>query len=318
MIHSFVHTLRHEADGVLGIELRPLDGQLLPPFSAGAHVDIHLPGGLQRSYSLVNDPAERHRYVFAVLREPSSRGGSRAVHDQLRIGMPLNLSEPRNSFSLNEDATHTVLVSGGIGITPLLCMARRLRSLARSFEIVFCARSRRVAAFIDEVAALAVPVHWHFDDEAGAPPDLRALLAARPGDGAASTHYYACGPALMLDSFVAVCSELGYVHAHIERFAAAEPVEHIGSDRGFTVELHRSGLSFDIAPGQSILTILLDAGVQTSFSCQDGFCGSCETTVLEGEPEHRDSVLSEAERAAGKTMMICVSGCRGDKLVIDL
>lgn len=318
MIHAFVHTLRHEADGVLGIELRPLDGQLLPPFSAGAHVDIHLPGGLQRSYSLVNDPAERHRYVLAVLREPSSRGGSRAVHDQLRIGMPLNLSEPRNNFLLNEDASHTVLVSGGIGITPLLCMARRLRTLGRSFEVIFCARSRRVAAFIDEVAALGVPVHWHFDEETGAPPDLRALLSARPGDGAQSTHYYACGPALMLDSFVAVCSDLGYVHAHIERFTAAEPVEHIGSDRGFRVELRRSGHSFEVAPGQSILNILLDAGVQTSFSCQDGFCGSCETRVLEGEPEHRDSVLSEAERAAGKTMMICVSGCRSGKLVLDL
>jgi ferredoxin-NADP reductase len=318
MIHSFVHTLRYEADGVLGIELRSIDGEPLPAFSAGSHVDLHLPGGVQRSYSLVNDPAERDRYVLAVLRDAKSRGGSKAVHELLRIGMPINLSEPRNNFPLHEDAPHSVLVSGGIGITPLLCMARRLRSLARSFEMIFCARSRRVAAFAAEVAALGVPVHWHFDDEAGAPPDLGALLSSRGGAGVASTHYYACGPSPMLDAFTAACDTLGYGNAHIERFSAAQPVEEIGSDRGFTVRLQRSGKEFAIAPGQSILTVLLDAGMQPSFSCQDGFCGSCETAILEGEPEHRDSVLSDAERASGKTMMICVSGSRGDRLVLDL
>jgi ferredoxin-NADP reductase len=318
MIRTFVHTLRFEAEGVLGIELRPLDGGVLPAFTAGAHVDLHLPGGLMRSYSLLNDPAERHRYVLAVLRESASRGGSRAVHDQLRIGTPLNLSEPRNNFPLHEQASHSVLVSGGIGITPLLSMARRLKSLGRSFEFVFCARSRRNAALVDEVAALGVPVHWHFDDEVGAPPQIKALLQARPGAGPADTNYYACGPALMLDAFVASCAELGLHNAHIERFAAATAVETVGSERGFTVELRSSGRSFAIAPGQSILDVLLDAGVGASFSCQDGFCGSCETRILEGVPEHRDSVLSDAERAENKVMMICVSGSKCERLVLDL
>ncbi len=318
MIRTFVHTLRHEAEGILGIELRPCEGQVLPAFTAGAHIDLHLAGGLVRSYSLVNDPTETHRYVLAVLRESGGRGGSRAVHEQLRIGSVLEVSEPRNHFPLHEDARHTVLVSGGIGITPLLCMARRLRALGASFEIVFCARSRRSAAFIEQIEALGSSVHWHFDDEAGGPPDLRSLIAARPGAGPSDTHYYACGPAPLLDGFLRVCADLGLPNAHIERFAAAAPVESVGSEQGFTVELQRSGRSILIAPGQSILDALLDAGVQASFSCQDGFCGSCETRVIEGEPEHRDSVLSDAERAQNSVMMICVSGCRGERLVLDL
>jgi len=209
-------------------------------------------------------------------------------------------------------------VAGGIGVTPLLSMARRLKALGASFEVIYCARSRSAAAFVDDIAALGVPVHWHFDDTAGGPPDLGALLAARPGAGSAGTHYYACGPAPMLDAFLSGCSALGYGNAHIERFAAAAPVEEVGSRQGFTVELRRSGQRFTVAPGQSILDVLLDAGVSVSFSCQDGFCGSCETRVLEGVPEHRDSVLTEGERAENKVMMICVSGCRGEGLVLDL
>lgn len=318
MIRTFVHTLRFEARDVIGIELHPAEGVELPPFTAGAHIDLHLPGGLIRSYSLVNDSRERHRYVLGVLREPHSRGGSRAVHEQLRIGMPVTVTEPRNQFPLHEEAAHSVLVAGGIGVTPLLCMARRLKSLGASFEFIYSARSRKAAAFVDEVQALGVPVHWHDDEVAGVPPNLHQLLQARPGAGSATTHYYACGPAPMLDSFLAACSALGYGHAHIERFAAAAPVEEVGSQQGFTVELRKSARSFSVAPGQSILDVLLDAGVPASFSCQDGFCGSCETRVLEGEPEHRDSVLTEAERAENKTMMICVSGCRGERLVLDL
>ena len=318
MIRTFVHTLRYEAQDVLGIELRASDGGDLPPFTAGAHIDLRLPGGLMRSYSLLNDPAERHRYVLGVLREPNGRGGSRAVHEQLRVGMTLEVGEPRNQFPLHEAAAHSVLVAGGIGVTPLLSMARRLKALGASFEVVFCARSRASAAFSEEVAGLGVAVHWHFDDQAGGPPDLAALLRARPGAGSTATHYYACGPARMLDAFLACCASLGYPNAHIERFAAETPVEEVGSDRGFTVELRRSGRSVAIAPGQSILDALLDAGVEASFSCQDGFCGSCETRVLEGTPEHRDSVLTETERAENKVMMICVSGCRGDRLVLDL
>ena len=318
MIRTFIHTLRHEAADVIGIELRSPDGAELPAFTAGAHVDLHLPGGLIRSYSLVNDCRERHRYVLAVLRERQSRGGSRAVHEQFRIGMTLDIGEPRNQFPLHEEAAHTVLVAGGIGVTPLLSMARRLKVLGASFEFIYCARSRSAAAFVDDIAALGVPIHWHFDDATGGPPDLSALLGARPGTGSAGTHYYACGPAPMLDAFLSSCSALGYGNAHIERFAAATPVEEVGSQQGFTVELRRSGQRFSVAPGQSILDVLLDAGVSVSFSCQDGFCGSCETRVLEGTPEHRDSVLTEGERAENKVMMICVSGCRGEGLVLDL
>ena len=179
-LNAFVHTLKFEAQDILSLELRPMAGETFPAFEAGSHIDLHLPNGLVRSYSLLNDCNERHRYVVAVLKDKTSRGGSRAVHEQLRIAMPLKISQPRNHFQLEETAAHSVLVAGGIGITPILSMAHRLHQLGHPFEVVYCARSRQSAAFVAEIEALAPHVHWHFDDEQGGPPDLQALLAARP------------------------------------------------------------------------------------------------------------------------------------------
>jgi tetrachlorobenzoquinone reductase len=186
-LNAFVHTLRFEAEDIIGIELRPVDGSEFPSFEAGSHIDLHLPNGLVRSYSLLNAPGERGRYVIGVLKDRASRGGSRCVHDQLRVGMKLPISAPRNNFKLHEDAGRTVLVAGGIGVTPILCMGRRLQQLGRPFEVLYFARSRKSAAFIPELEALGAPVLWHFDDEQGGPPDLKALLAARPAQ--AETHY---------------------------------------------------------------------------------------------------------------------------------
>lgn len=314
-LQAWVHTLRHEAEDIISVELRPVGTDVFPAFTAGAHIDLHLPNGMVRSYSLANDSRERHRYVVGVLKDKASRGGSRCVHEQLRVGMKLPISAPRNHFPLHEEAGHTVLIAGGIGVTPILCMARRLKELGRSFEVLYFARSRQGAAFTEEIAALGVPVHWHFDVEAGGPPDLKGLLAQR---NRAGTHYYACGPSVMLDAFEKFCAELGYADAHIERFAAVEVKASADAKASYSVELRRSGKTFEVTPDKSLHQCLIDLNANVPFSCEEGVCGSCETRVLEGEVDHRDSILTAAERATNKVMMVCVSGCKSPRLVLDL
>ena len=316
LLQALVKTIRLEADEVISIELLPAAGMTWPAFDARSHIDLHLPNGMVRNYSLVNSSADRDRYVIGVLLDRASRGGSRCVHQQLRVGMTLPIAPPRNNFRLHEDADRSVLVAGGIGITPILCMLRRLTSLGRRVELLYFARSRRSAAFAEEIEALGATVTWHFDDERGGPPDLQALLAARPPQGV--THYYACGPAVLLDAFERSCAALGYAHAHIERFAPL-PVEASQEARGnYVAELRSSGRTFTITPAKSLLQTLLDAGVDIAHSCQEGVCGTCETGVVSGLPDHRDSVLSASEKASGKVMMVCVSGCKSERLVLDL
>jgi ferredoxin-NADP reductase len=315
-LNAFIHTLRFEAEDITSIELRPVDRTEFPPFDAGAHIDLHLPNQMVRSYSLLDPVGDPTRYVVAVLKDRASRGGSRCVHEQLRVGMKLQISAPRNNFPLHEEAGHSVLVAGGIGVTPILCMARRLKALGRSFELLYFARSRTSAAFVAEIESLGVPVAWHFDAEHGGPPDLRALLAARPAK--ADTHYYACGPAVMLDSFEKHCADLGYAQAHIERFTAVEVAAADDARQSYTVELKRSGKMIAVTPDKSLLAALRDAGVDPATSCEEGICGACETKVLAGLPDHRDSVLSAAERATNTVMMVCVGGCKSERLVLDL
>ncbi|HBO6999662.1 TPA: oxidoreductase, partial [Pseudomonas aeruginosa] len=290
---AFVHTLRFEAQGILGVELRPQGDQVFPPFSAGAHIDLHLPNGLVRSYSLLNSPEDCGRYVLGILRDRGSRGGSAFVHDSLRVGMQLQISRPRNLFPLEENAAHSVLVAGGIGVTPIYCMFNRLRALGRSVELLYCARSRQEAAFVEELAASDAAIQLHFDDEKGGPMDLGAFLGAR----ASTAHFYCCGPTPMIDAFETHCERLGHPHVHIERFAAA-PQAPAAPQGSYEVRLARSGTSIEVPSGKSLLDALLEAGVVVDCSCREGVCGSCETRVLEGEPEHRDGVLTKAEKIA--------------------
>jgi ferredoxin-NADP reductase len=315
-LNAFVHTLRYEADDVTSIELRPVAGVEFPAFGAGAHIDLHLPNGMVRNYSLCNSSEELGRYVIGVLRDRASRGGSRCVHEQLRVGMRLPITAPRNNFPLHEEAGHSVLIAGGIGVTPILCMVRRLKALGHSFEMMYFVRSRASAAFLTELEALDIPLHLHFDDEQGGPPDLQALLGRRPPE--ATTHYYACGPSVMLDAFEKVCAALGHENAHIERFNAVDVAASAEAKATYVVELRRSGRTITITPEKSLLNTLLDAGVQVEYSCNEGVCGTCETRVLAGEPDHRDSVLSAKERASNKVMMVCVSGCKSSSLTLDL
>ena len=317
-LQALVHHLRHEATGIVSVELRPLaPATTFPVVEAGAHIDLHLGNGLVRSYSLIN-PGESHRCVVAVLNDRNSRGGSRYVHGQLRVGQTIPISAPRNHFRLQEDAPHSVLLAGGIGITPVYAMFQRLAELQRSAQLIYCARNRQEAAFVAEIEAL---VHAHptlslrcrFDEEQGGPPDLVQLLDGHAKD----THFYACGPAPMLDACERACELLGQAHVHLERFAAGAPVTPSTAAAGYSVELRKSGKTVQVAPGVVLLDALLDAGVVLDHSCREGVCGACETKVISGDVEHHDLILTQQERAANKSMMICVSRCRSGRLVLD-
>jgi ferredoxin-NADP reductase len=319
VMQALVRTMRLEARDVISLELVPAPGQVLTAFEPGAHIEVHLPG-LVRAYSLLNAwVPDAPRYVVAVLKDAKSRGGSRYIHEQLRVGQTVTISQPRNNFKLDESKpadAPTVLLAGGIGVTPLLGMMRALSSQGQRVQMVYCARTRQSAAYLDELQSLCnarVSLHTHFDDEQGA-PDLSKLLAGLPSDA----RLYACGPAPMLDAFVQTCADLGYTHAHIERFAAAPRVEDAAPVEGYAVRLQKSGAVVQVPPGTSILHALIAAGHHPDHSCGEGVCGSCETRVISGDVEHRDSILSAAEQAANKSMMICVSRCRSGELVLDL
>lgn len=311
---ALVHTLRYEAEGIISVELRPWGDTVFAPFEAGAHIDLHLPNGLVRSYSLLNPPSDAGRYVVGILRDRNSRGGSEYIHSQLRVGMQLTISQPRNNFALDTAARHSVLVAGGIGITPILCMYRQLLALGKSAELIYCARSRGEAACLEEIAALGGKLTYHFNDEKGTLPDLAQYLAGRSADA----HFYCCGPTPMLNAFEATCEQLGYANVHIERFAAEAVAPADDAQDSYTVELKKSGKTLQVEPGISLLDAVLAAGCDVEHSCREGVCGACETRVLEGEPDHRDGVLTKAEKAANKTMMVCVSGCKSRRLVLDL
>lgn len=314
-LEVFVRSVTWEAPDIHSWDLRPRAGGELPAFTAGAHVDLHLPNGMLRSYSLVNPQTERHRYVIAAQKDRASRGGSRCLHEQVRTGDALRISAPRNNFPLAEDAPHSVLFAGGIGITPVFNMAGRLAALGRSWALHYCARARSAAAFLEPIAALASArgkVHLHFDDEQGGkPPDLAGIVGA----AGAGTHFYCCGPLPMLAAFEAATAALPAGQVHVEYFTAKDAPAKGG---GFAVVLAKSGVELVVPGGKTILETVLDAGIAASYSCMEGVCGTCETRVLEGIPEHRDLVLTKAEQASNRTMMICCSGCKGERLVLEL
>lgn len=311
-----VQAMRYEAEGVLSFELWPLEPRILPPVEAGAHIDLKLGNGLLRSYSLCNAPGETHRYVVGVALDPVSRGGSRYMHEQLRPGDRVEMVGPRNHFALNESVSHTVLVAGGIGITPLWAMAQRLQSLGRSWRLHYAARSATHAAFVEDLRQLAPhAVHTHFDDECGGRLlDIRAIAEAGPP----GTHFYCCGPVPMLRAFEEATTHLPRDQMHLEYFKAPEsPPAAADAAQSFEVELARTGRVLQVGPGRSILDEMLDVGIEVPYSCMEGICGSCEIKLLAGEADHRDMVLSDAQKKAGNSIMVCCSGARSHRLVLD-
>lgn len=303
--------IRYAARDTHLFEFASINGEVLPAAEPGAHVDIHLPNGIVRSYSLTTPEPEPRSYTVGIKRDAQSRGGSKYLFDAMKVGATLKISEPRNNFELVENAGHVVLIAGGIGITPIWSMTQRLASLGRSFELHYSCRSRADMAFLDRLQCMK-EVHLHCDDENGGQfLDLGTIVAASPKP----SHFYCCGPIPMLSAFESATKLLPPDQVHVEYFTPREEKSLAG---GFVVQLARSGREFAIPPGKSILAVLRAAGLELSYACEEGVCGACETVLISGIPDHRDSVLSATERAANKAIMICCSGCKGDKLVLDL
>ncbi|WP_328304731.1 PDR/VanB family oxidoreductase (plasmid) [Streptomyces sp. NBC_00435] len=310
--------MTYEADEVLSVELVHPDGKPLPDWTPGAHIDLHT-GGQVRQYSLCGDPADTTRYRIAVLRAPASRGGSEFVHRELRPGATVTVRGPRNHFPLT-DADAYVFIAGGIGVTPLLAQAREAGARGSGWQFWYGGRGRSSMAFADELTALAgltpgkASVVLHPKDERGGRMDLARILAQVP-DGA---RVYCCGPQSLIDAVEAARTESGLGdRLHVERFAGTPAAPEDG-ERGFEVECARSGRTVAVGPDESIVDALEDAGVYVEASCRDGVCGTCETRVIAGTPDHRDTLLSSAQHAAGDVMMLCVSRCADKRLVLDI
>jgi len=308
---------RVEADGICSFELVHAEGGALPAFEAGAHVEVHLPGGVTRPYSLCNDPAQTQRYRIAVLREAASRGGSTMLHERVAEGDRLEVGAPRNLFALAPEAASHLLLAGGIGITPLLAMAQRLAAQRAPFELHYCARSKARAAFVEEIeqSVFAPQVSFHFSEgDAARRLDIAALLAQRrPGQ-----HLYVCGPVAFMDAVLAAAKAQGWPDAQVHReiFGAA-PVDSSG-DIAFEVQLNSSGRVVAVPAGCTIIHALSDAGVFVPTSCEQGICGTCLTPVLSGMPDHRDQYLTDEERAAGQLILPCCSRAKSARLVLEL
>ncbi|MFC8867006.1 PDR/VanB family oxidoreductase [Streptomyces sp. NPDC057148] len=299
------------ADGVLVLSLRHPLGEPLPRWEPGAHIDVVLGPDLERQYSLCGDPADRTTWRVAVLREARGRGGSAYVHEELRAGDKVRVRGPRNHFRL-EPAARYRFVAGGIGITPLLPMLAAAEAAGAEWTLLYGGRTRGTMAFTGELERYGDRVTVAPEDETG-PLDLAPVLDDVPED----TLVYCCGPGPLLDAVESRCPP-GVLR--VERFGPKEPGPSgpAAPDEEFDVVLARSGRTVAVPPGVSVLDAVRGAGVEVLYSCTEGTCGTCETDVVEGEPDHRDSVLTDEERAAGETMLICVSRCRGRRLVLDL
>ena len=291
----------------------------LPPFTAGAHIDVETAPGVVRQYSLCNAPHRRDLYQIAVLREPVSRGGSTAMIDQVEVGQDIRVSEPRNHFELDPSARHSVLIAGGIGVTPILCMAERLSNIGEPFELHYAARARDSAAFLERIAAapFADKAQLHFSDGPQARRlDIDAVLAdPKPG-----AHLYVCGPGRLIEAVLKAAKAQGWPDARVHRefFAPLVSAADQADPEAFEVKLASSGQTFAVPADKSIVQVLADQGVEVPVSCEQGVCGTCLTRVLEGEPDHRDSFLTQDEQALNDQMTLCCSRARSALLVLDL
>ncbi|MGX6446813.1 PDR/VanB family oxidoreductase [Patulibacter sp. S7RM1-6] len=301
-----------QADGVVAVRLQRPDRAPLPAWSAGAHVDLILPVGITRQYSLMGDPEDRTSYTVTVLQQPTSRGGSEYVHVFLRPGQRIAVSAPRNHFPLEPAPAH-LLIAGGIGITPLMAMAREASARGEAWTLHYGGRSRRTMAYADALRAEhGERVHLWPEDVRGRMP-LDGLLA----DRRTGARVHCCGPEALLNAVRTTAAEHGWPEdaVHFERFA---PTVHAHApDRPVTVLAARSGVEVLVGEDESLLDGLLRAGVRMTSSCRSGVCGACQTGVLDGEPDHRDDILTTAQRDANAVMMPCVSRARGERIVLD-
>lgn len=301
------------AEGIMAFELKPIKG-LLPTFQPGAHIDVHMPNGDIRQYSIINGPGETGSFTIGVKLERDSRGGSKCMHETVREGDVLAISEPRNNFPLRRDALKTLFVAGGIGITPLLAMAQALKNQNLAHELHYFAQNEGQLVFPERLELLGEAVKPHL----GLSPQdtvaqLRALLTPYRRD----THLYVCGPGPMLEATRAVAAEAGWPEeaVHFEYFKNTKPIDDSSS---FEVALSRSCLTLKVPAGKTILEVMREAGIDMPSSCEQGACGTCLATVIEGEPDHQDVYLSASERASGTKIMTCVSRAKSARLVLDI
>lgn len=318
MSHILARVVRKtpEALDIVSLELEAADGKALPAFSAGSHIDVHAGPGIARQYSLCNDPSERHRYVIGVLRDPNSRGGSAALHESVAVGDLIPISEPRNHFPL-EPAQRSILFAGGIGVTPILCMAERLSQIDARFELHYSARSQNRAAFVERIAAspFASRVHYHFDDGAA---EQQLDVAGALGRPQPDTHIYVCGPSGYIELIRNMAETQGWDSSavHSEYFSAL-PID-TSKDGSFQVRLASTGETFSVPAGIPVTHILADHGVHIPTSCEEGVCGTCVTRILDGIPEHRDYYFTARERARNDQFTPCCSRSLTATLVLDL
>lgn len=307
-----------EALNICTFELARTDGEELPPFTAGSHIDVSMPNGMTRQYSLCNDSTETHRYLIAVLKDITSRGGSRAMHELVQEGDEISISAPRNHFAMAHPPGESLLLAGGIGITPILCMAQRLAALGENFEVHYSARSQAAMAFRERIArsSFASKVHLHFDDgESHQRLNLPSLVDT---PGAHYRHLYVCGPKGFMDAVLGNARAAGWPEArlHYEFFSAAPPV--FGDDGGFEVQLASNGKVVVVPKNKTVVEALAAAGVHVPVSCEQGVCGTCLTRVLEGECDHRDLFLTLEEQGRNDQFTPCVSRAKSAQLVLDL
>ncbi|TWI52361.1 vanillate O-demethylase ferredoxin subunit [Pseudomonas duriflava] len=316
MIEVMIVSKKTEATDICSLELASVDGTPLPEFSAGSHIDVHLPDGLVRQYSLCNHSDERHRYQIAVLKDPASRGGSVGVH-QLTEGMHLHISEPRNLFPLAHGAKRSLLFAGGIGVTPILCMAERLAHMDADFEMHYCTRSADRAAFVERIkqSPFADRVQFHFDDgPAEQKLDAQTLLQNPQPD----VHLYVCGPTGFMEHVLSTAKANGWPEENLHReYFAAAPMDTT-NDGSFEMKIASTGQTLQVPADRTALEVLLDAGFDIPMSCEQGVCGTCLTRVLEGTPDHRDLFMTEEEQAANDQFTPCCSRAKSAVLVLDI
>jgi phthalate 4,5-dioxygenase reductase subunit len=310
-------TARSEiAEDIHLFELRAPDGAApLPPFTAGAHLLVRTPAGIERRYSLCNAPAERDRYLIAVKCDATGRGGSASMARDVRIGTRLQVAPPENYFALTDDASRYLLIAGGIGITPLRSMIAELEARGADYRLLYCTRMPESTAFLDELRGSERVIVHHDFGERDRSFALAPYLAARDGN----THLYCCGPRPLMQAVRDAASHWPSAAVHFEDFGTSAHVSNDadgGGDKPFVVKLDRSGQCVNVAPEQTILEALRDHGIDTPSSCEAGTCGSCRTRLIAGEADHRDFVLDEDEYDSA--IMICVSRAKSDEIVLDL
>ncbi|RDK05606.1 oxidoreductase [Cupriavidus lacunae] len=307
--------LRLEAEGVLGVELQDHARGVLPAFRPGAHVDVSFPNGLTRQYSIVSSADDRARYWLGIGLAPNSRGGSKFAHEELRLGTRLQIGEPRALFGLDETAAGHLFIAGGIGITPILSMLRRCIATGAPWRLMYCVRSRRNAAYLEQLAPLTEQVLLHSDDEHAGRPDIESFIREMPQ----GWNVYTCGPGPMMDAVCSSAAALGVAEGavHLERFRADAPTMASQSQE-FHVRLLRHGGTFAVPQDASILDVLEANGVCLPSACREGLCRSCEVPLVSGEADHRDFVLSDVERDANRSILICVSRAKCSELVLDV